>query len=116
MTAPVPAEAPASRETAAPPRSSHRVAVAPRDLTAPMPANLGSVDDYEHQEGDDSSSVSSRAASSGFGTAGNFGGANLRFDPGNNRQALANNLVLGALVLGLFAMEVQASHQHHHHR
>ena len=123
MNAPVPTEAPAASEASAPSRSSHHAAQAQRAATAPMPANLGSIDDYEHQDGDDSSSYSARAASSGFGGAGaglgmpgNFGGANLQFDRGNDRQALANNLVLGALVLGLFAMEVQASHHHHHHR
>lgn len=122
MIAPVPTEASASDEIAAPRRSPHRTAIARRDSTAPLPANLGSVDDYEHQDGDDSSS-SPRSASSrfsgsggGFATPGNFGAANLQFDPGNDRHALTNNLVLGALVIGLFAIEVQAAHQHHHHR
>ncbi len=91
---------------------------------APLPANLGSVEDYEHQDGEDapSTSYSRRYSSSGFGgqaagfggTGGNFAGANLQFDPGHDRQALTNNLILGALALGLFAMEVQASHHHHH--
>ena len=88
-----------------------------------MPANLGSVDDYEHQDGDDTSLSSPRSASSGFGgsgarfgTPGNFGAANLQFEPGNDRHALTNNLILGALVLGLFAMEVQSAQQQRHHR
>jgi len=82
-----------------------------------MPANLGSIDDYEHQEDEDrpayaGSSGYASSNSSGGGFGGNYGGTTLRFEPGNGREALTNNLLLGAVVLGLFAMEVDASHHH----
>lgn len=126
MAAPA-TSADASAKDAAPaahPRHSHHEVTERPKAMAPLPANLGSVEDYEHQDGEDapSSSYSRRYSSSGFGgqaagfggPGGNFAGANLQFDPGHDRQALTNNLILGALAIGLFAMEVQASHHHHH--
>jgi hypothetical protein len=72
-----------------------------RRAMAPMPAGLGSIDDYESQDGSSSSS----------GIAG--AGLSPRIDPNRNGDALANEVILGALVIGLFAMEVHAAHQHH---
>ena len=72
---------------------------------APMPSGLGSIDDYESQ-GESSSSTGITSAPS-----------NPRIDPNGpngNRQALVNDVILGALVVGLFAMEVHAAHQHRH--
>jgi hypothetical protein len=68
----------------------------------PLPADLGSIDDYENQ-GEDS------PASSRVG-----GPANVRFGPNENRANLVNDVILGALVIGLFAMEANAAHQQRH--
>ena len=86
------------------------------DSEAPTPANLGSIDDYEHQGEADQSSYrsSSPYASSGGGLGGNYSGATLQFESGDSREALTNNLILGAVVLGLFAMEVESAHHRHH--
>jgi len=109
---------------AAPAHHSYHEGAERRETMAPMPANLGTLADYAHQDGEaPSSSNSARYSSSGFGgqaagfggAGGNFGGANLQFDPGHDRQALTNNLILGALALGLFALEVQDAHRSHHH-
>ena len=113
--------------TAAPDLSSPAPVYAPdhrrnpsakRTPEAPLPANLGSIEDYEHQGEEDRPSYSgtSSYASSNFqggGFGGNYGGTTLQFEPGNSREALTNNLILGAVVLGLFAMEVDAAHHHH---
>ena len=69
---------------------------------APMPAGLGSIEDYERQ-GEPSSSAGIAGAR-----------PSLRIDRNNNRQALANDVILGALAIGLFALEVHAAHQHRH--
>lgn len=69
---------------------------------APLPAGLGSIEDYE-QQGEPSSSAGIAGAR-----------PSLRIDPNNNRQALANDVILGALAIGLFALEVHAAHQHRH--
>jgi hypothetical protein len=122
MTAPA-ASAP-DAAPGAPAHHSYHEAAPRREAMAPMPANLGTLADYTHQDAEDapSTSYSRRYSSSGFGgqaagfggPGGNFGGANLQFDPGNDRQALTNNLILGALALGLFALEVQDAHHRHH--
>jgi hypothetical protein len=75
---------------------------------APLPKNLGTLQDYESENDEDAST----------GIASNFAGvpSNPRFDiSGNNGQALAQNALLGALLIGLFAMEANAAHHHHHH-
>lgn len=69
---------------------------------APMPSGLGSIEDYERQ-GEPSSSAGIAGAR-----------PSLRIDRNNNRQALANDVTLGALAIGLFALEVHAAHQHRH--
>ncbi len=69
---------------------------------APMPSGLGSIEDYERQ-GEPSSSAGIAGAR-----------PNLHIDPSGNRQALANDVILGALAIGLFALEVHAAHQHRH--
>jgi hypothetical protein len=69
----------------------------------PIPAEIGSIDDYENQ-GEPSS-----PARVGGGTPA------LRIDgSGNPREALVSNVILGALVIGLFAMEVHEAHQQRH--
>jgi hypothetical protein len=102
--------------SAAPPHRRNQSAQ--RNAEAPLPANLGSIEDYEHQGEEDrpsypgsSSYASSNLQGGGFG--GNYGGATLQFEPGSSREALTNNIILGAVVLGLFAMEVDAAHHHH---
>ena len=69
---------------------------------APMPSGLGSVDDYENQ-GESSYPAAVAGAPS-----------NLRVDPNGNRDALVKDVVLGALVIGLFALEAHAAQQHRH--
>jgi hypothetical protein len=76
-----------------------------RHAMAPTPSGLGSIDDYERQ--------GESPSSAGIGSA----GSNPRIDPNGpnrDRQALVNNVILGALAIGLFAMEVHAAHQHRH--
>src|SRR5579862_1701594 len=101
-----------SEAPAAIPHHRHRQ-TAQRNIDAPTPSNIGSIDDYEHQEEADSFPGSSRYASSsnfaGSGFGGNYGGTTLQFESGNSREAVTNNLILGAMVLGLFAMEVDAA-------
>lgn len=72
---------------------------------APMPSGLGSIQDYENQDESDRpvgfSNNPSNVRIDQFGSSG-------------NRSALANNVLLGALAIGLFAMELHAAHRHHH--
>lgn len=86
---------------------------ASRNLT-PLPADLGSVEDYENQ-GEPSASPRF-AASPRFGTSPSFAGgpSPVRIDQGGSRDAMVTNVILGALVIGLFAMEMNADHQHRH--
>jgi hypothetical protein len=99
------AAAPAS----SPDRSADGAAVEPepqRQAMTPMPAGLGSIDDYENQ-GESSYPAGIASAPS-----------NLRVDPNGpnrNREGMVNDVILGALAIGLFAMEVHAAHQHRHH-
>lgn len=73
-----------------------------RQAMAPMPSGLGSLDDYERQgESDRPAGLAS-------------GPSNVRIDPNGNREALANDIILGALVIGLFALEMHAAHQNRH--
>jgi hypothetical protein len=97
-------------QVAAPAPMPHPRAVAepdpesPNRAMAPMPPGLGSIDEYESQ-GD--SEGPARLAS---------GPSNLQIDPygpQGNRSSLASNVLLGALTLGLFAMELHAAHRHH---
>jgi hypothetical protein len=95
---------------------SHASESAAEDSTAasaPLPANLGTLQDYERDNDEDPSA----------GAASNFAGgpsysanpANPVFElSGNSHQTLAQNAILGVLMIGLFAMEVQAAHHHHH--
>jgi hypothetical protein len=98
------AAAPAS----SPDGSADGAAVEPepqRQAMTRMPAGLGSIDDYENQG---ESSYPAGIASPP---------SNLRVDPNGpnrNREALVNDVILGALAIGLFAMEVHAAHQHRH--
>ena len=73
-----------------------------RQAVAPMPSGLGSVDDYENQ--------GESSYSGGIANA----PSNLRIDPNGNRDALVKDVVLGALVIGLFALEAHAARQHRH--
>jgi len=74
----------------------------PRPETiAAMPAGLGSVDDYESQ---DASSHSTTGAVSRPPTAPS--------ERRSNHAALGNDLILGALVLGVLAIELRGAHQH----
>lgn len=73
-----------------------------RQAMAPMPAGIGSVDEYESQG---ESSYPAGIASTP---------SNLHIDPNRNRDGLVKDLVLGALVIGLFALEVHAAQQHRH--
>ncbi len=98
------AAAPAS----SPDGSADGAAVEPepqRQAMTRMPAGLGSIDDYENQ-GESSNPAGIASPPS-----------NLRIDPNGpnrNREALVNDVILGALAIGLFAMEVHAAHQHRH--
>jgi hypothetical protein len=87
---------------------------AKRNLT-PLPADLGSVEDYENQ-GDEASSSPRFASSSRFASSPGFasGPSTIRIDQGGGRDAMVTNVILGALVIGLFAMEMNSAHQHRH--
>jgi hypothetical protein len=97
VTAPTPAEAP--MEAAVEPDPVHRV-------MAPMPSGVGSVNDYETQ---DESSYLVGATSPSISRA---NGA--RIDPSGNRQSLTNEVILGAVVIGLFALEAHSANQRRH--
>jgi len=88
----------ASADETAPPR---------RRAKAPMPKGLGTLQDYER----DTESAPSPRSSAGLATT----PTNQRFEGNsNNGQTLAQNVIFGALVLGLFAMELHTAHQHRH--
>ena len=87
------------------PRKSHHQTV------AAVPANLGTLQDYE-RETDEDPSVG------GPSNYANFAGAPTHppFEiNGNSQQSLAQNAILGVLLIGLFAMEANAGHHHRHH-
>ena len=71
--------------------------VRPRSADVSAPAGVGSVGDYENQ--DDSAAP---------------GAANVttrpRFERNSNQPALASEIVMGALVLGVLAMELHSAH------
>jgi hypothetical protein len=94
----LPQTAPASSEVPAPPPISPP-ARARGARSEAAPAGVGSVSDYESQEGDPQASVAAPQASSPF-------------DRRGNRAALTNELMMGALVIGVLAMELHAAHQH----
>jgi hypothetical protein len=105
VSAPAPAPAPdASYSSDAVAEPEPR---AKRNLT-PLPADLGSVEDYENQ-GEPSSSPRF-ASSPSFAS----GPSTVRIDQGGGRDAMVTNVILGALVIGLFAMEMNAAQQHRH--
>jgi hypothetical protein len=97
VAAPTPAEAPV--DAAVEPDPVHRV-------MAPMPSGVGSVNDYETQ--DESSYPPGALAPSARAPQGAF------VDPAHNRQALTNDVIMGALVIGLFALEAHSAHQSRH--
>jgi hypothetical protein len=98
-------------ETAPPHKPRHRA-------MAPVPQNLGTLQDYERENGEDASGAPLNSANSA--NFANFAGAPSNpatplFEiGGNNHQTVAQNAILGVLMLGLFAMEVQSAHHHHH--
>ena|SRR5579871_461757 len=84
---------------------------APREV-APLPSGLGSIDDYENQ---DSSPRSSRYAAgypAGYAANGVGASGGTRIDHRGQPTQLQNEVMLGAVVLGVLAMEL--SHSHHH--
>ena len=103
--------APVAPSEAAPThRRQHRQAAA-----APMPANLGSLQDYERETEQDPSTGAGGNFAGGSNFAMGAGAGNPIFEiNGNNRQSLAQNALLGVLMIGLFAMQANAAHHHHH--
>jgi len=88
-----------------------------------MPSGLGSIDDYQRQDSSEMrrASVSPAFASPGFASPGFASPAAIMGMPSNgpsdrngNRAALVNDVVLGALVIGLFALQANAAHQRRH--
>ena len=71
------------------------------------PPGVGSLADYMHQSDEDSSPYAGSAGAMPMSPG--AGG----FDSNGNRSAMVNNVILGALALGLFAYEIHAAHQHH---
>ena len=89
---------------------------APRKLP-PMPAGLGSIDDYKNQGESESSypaGYSAGAAPSSSMRAMGIDLNNPLNSPNGNRQTLRNEVMLGALVLGLMALEAHSAHQNRH--
>lgn len=75
---------------------------------APMPAGMGTLQDYEHQ--DDSTAQNSSSPSS-FAIGGSNGAVGV--DPNGNRDALIGDAILGAVAIGLFALEVHQARRHY---
>lgn len=69
--------------------------------TDPLPPGLGTIDDYEAQDPSYRSSAGSNAPS-----------GNAPAERRANQPALVNEVVVGALVLGVLAMEMHAAHRH----
>jgi hypothetical protein len=91
----------------------HRAAASTAQASAPLPANLGTLQDYERDNDEDPSAGAPSNFASGPSYPANP--ANPVFElTGNSHQTLAQNAILGVLMIGLFAMEVQAAHHHHH--
>jgi len=110
-SAPTPAD---TEATPVSPRYPRPEAVARRDDAPAIPSNVGSLEEYERQDTDDASSPRRNPPSGIYGPGAALAGANFQIDPGGNRQALTSDLVLGALMLGVFAMEMNEAHQHRH--
>ncbi len=84
---------------------------APREV-APLPSGLGSIDDYENQ---DSSSRPSRYATgypAGYAANGVGASGGTRIDHRGQPTQLQNEVMLGAVVLGVLAMELGRAHRH----
>jgi|ERR1700683_2317654 hypothetical protein len=96
--------------------ASESAAEASTAASAPLPANLGTLEDYERDNDEDpSAGAASNFASGPSYPAYSANPANPVFElSGNSHQTLAQNAILGVLMIGLFAMEVQAAHHHHH--
>ena len=71
------------------------------------PPGVGSLADYMHQSDEDSSPYPASAGAMSMSPAA------VGFDTSGDRSATVNNVILGALALGLFAYEIHAAHQHH---
>jgi len=67
---------------------------------APMPSGLGSIDDYETQD-------SSPYAANSAGTRGT-----THVDHRGQQSALVDEVMVGALVIGVLAMELNSAHHH----
>ena len=80
---------------------SASLAESPHRSVAPMPAGLGTIDDYE-AEGSSSPYSAGSGAPSG----------NAPVERRASQNTLTNEVVVGALVLGVLAMELHAAHQH----
>jgi hypothetical protein len=78
----------------------------PRETVA-MPKELGTLQDYERESDSDPAVGNSQ----GFASS---APANRRFEANPSGQTLAQNVIIGALMLGVFAMELHAAHQHRH--
>ncbi|HVN26905.1 MAG TPA: hypothetical protein VMT64_00385 [Candidatus Binataceae bacterium] len=79
---------------------------------APLPSNLGTLQDYERETDADSNTGNPSNYPSNHGA----GSVNPLFEvKGNDQQALLQSAVLGALLIGAFAMEMHAAHHHHRH-
>ena len=90
-----------SSATESTPRHAHRQAI------EPLPEGLGTLQDYERETASDTSA----APAAGYATA----PANQRFEGNRNRDVVAQNAMLGVLMIGLFAMELSTAHHHRHH-
>ena len=85
-----------------------RVASPPAEVAdAPIPG-MGTLQDYEHQ--DDRPAQNPPQSSASLAMGGSNGA--IVVDPGGNRDALINDAILGAVAIGLFALEVHAAHHH----
>ena len=92
--------------TPPPPESTTRPETA-RKVMAPMPADLGSIDDYENQD-----EPTRRSSNNAFASAN--APLNVPFDPNRNRAALTNEVILSVLAIGLYTLEARSANQHHH--
>jgi hypothetical protein len=67
---------------------------------AALPAGLGSIDDYESQDSDARPAPTANRV------------ASRPFDRQSNHPSMANDVILGALILGVLAMELSGGHRH----
>jgi hypothetical protein len=87
------------------PRPTHRQAL------APVPKDLGTLQDYERETESDASASPRMGGAPGLASA----PMNQRFEASRNRDMMAQNAMLGVLMIGLFAMEMSQPHHHRHH-